>query len=128
MNKRGLVLLCLFIVAMVAAILFSQSQPEYSGTDRKSAIVFGAFYILIVVVSFIAFGKSSTEGFFFLPRSVWAVFASFSVAFATLMLFSVLSMPWLGYKGFEFMFGEWSWLALPALAAVVYPVVRRRLL
>lgn len=128
MNKRGLVILFLFIVAMVAAIFFSQSQPEYSDTDRKSATVFGLFYILIVIVMFAAFGKSSTEGFFFLPRSAWAVFASFSVAFATLVLFSVISMPWFGHKGFEFMFGEWSWLALPVLAAVAYPVVRKRLL
>lgn len=128
MNTRGLVILFLFIVAMVAAILFSQSQPEYSDTDRKSAVVFGLFYILIVIVMFAAFGKSSTEGFLFLPRSAWAVFASFSVAFATLMLFSVISMPWLGHKGFEFMFGEWSWLPLLVLAAVVYPVVRKRLL
>ena len=128
MNKRGLVILFLFIVAMVAAILFSQSQPEYSDTDRKSAVVFGLFYILIVIVMFAAFGKSSTEGFLFLPRSAWAVFASFSIAYATLMLFSVISMPWLGHKGFEFMFGEWSWLALPVLAAVAYPVVRKRLL
>jgi hypothetical protein len=128
MNKRGLILLFLFIVAVVAAILFAQSQPEYSDTDRKSAIVFGVFYILIVIVMFAAFGRSSTEGFLFLPRSAWAIFASFSVAFAALMFLSVISMPWLGHWGFDFMFGKWSWLVLPGLAAVVYPVVRRRLL
>lgn len=38
---------------MITAILFSQSQPEYSDTDRKLVIVFGLllFYILQLAAS-----------------------------------------------------------------------------
>ncbi len=126
MKQRGLILLLVLIGAVIGFALFVHARPEFSAGDTKFIIGFGVFFVSIAVVSFVGFGKQSAEGFFFQPRSVWVVFASFAAAFAMLMLLSLLVLPWLGFSGLEFVFGNGAWL-VPVVAAVLFPFVRRRL-
>jgi hypothetical protein len=127
MTKSRVSVLLLLIVVVVVAVLLAHTQPENSASGRKFLIFFGASYIGIAVAAFVALGKRPVHGLFFLPRGVWVVVACWGIAFAALMLVSVLAMPWIGFKGFELMFGEWSWIAMVALAIVAYPIVRKRL-
>ena len=126
MKQHGFILLLVLIAAMVGFVLFVRDRPEFSPEDTKSIVVFGVFFVSIAVVSFVSFGKQSAEGFFFLPRSVWVVFASLAAAFAVLLLLSLLVLPWLGFAGFEFMFRNGAWL-VPVAAAALFPLVRKRL-
>jgi len=127
MTRSRVSILVLLIAALIAAVLLAYTHPEYSNTDRKFLALFAVAYIGIVVAAFVAFGKRPAQGLFFLPRGFWVLFACCATAFAALMLLSVLAMPWIGFQGFELMFGEWSWIAMAALAVAAYPMVRKRL-
>jgi hypothetical protein len=126
MKQRGPLLLLVLIAAMVGFVLFVRVRPEFSPEDTKFIVVFGVFFVSIAVVSFVGSGRQSVEGFFFLPRSVWVVFASLAAAFAVLMFLSLLSLPWLGFAGLEFMFRNGAWL-VPVVAVTLFPLVRKRL-
>jgi membrane-bound metal-dependent hydrolase YbcI (DUF457 family) len=91
--------------------------------------VFSVLFFLITFISLLSRGNKPVEGHRGLPRSLWVLFASFATAFALAMLGSVLALPWLGYKGFDLLLGgEGNWWIVPALAAIAYPYVSRRLL
>ena len=127
MKVRSVILLSVCVAAMVA-LLWIQGPLGHSEAERKADIAFGAFYIVLIIVLFVAFGRSPAKGLFFMPRIYWVISSSFAIAFAASMLISVVAL-WLGFNLFDVvLFGQWSWTIQAALAAAVFPVVRKRLL
>lgn len=127
MKARSVILLTMFIAGMVA-MLWIQGGDVHSDPERKADLAFAAFYILIIIVLFVAFGRSPAKGLFFLPRIYWVIVSSLAIAFAASLLISVAAL-WLGFNLFEvLLFGQWSWAIQAAFAAAVFPMVRKRLL
>lgn len=128
MPRRHIAILSVLTLAFAAFVVHAVSDPNWSPGDVLRLLGFSLFFVVLVALLLITRGSRPVEGQNGLPRGYWVVFASLVVAFVCAMLLSVLVMPWLGVRGFEFVFAPENWWVLPVLAAVAFPFVRRRLL
>ena len=128
MPYRQFTLLTILGIAFVIFVAFAATSEYWSVGDVLGLAVFGVLFVALATVLLAARGQQPVEGHRGMPRSFWVIFASFAAAFAIAMLLAVLAMPWVGYQGFEVLLGPDHWWALPVLAAVAFPFVRRRLL
>ena len=127
MNIRTIALLTALGVAFAAFVLFASSQPGFSTKDVRFLTFFGVFYVVAAIAAVLVFGKRPVQGLFGIPRWAWVVLASWAAGGALLMLLSVAAMPWLGYTGFELMFGNQSLLILTGAAVLMSPFVAKML-
>ena len=129
MPLRQRVLLVILVVGLAAMVVSGSLSPNSSFGDVAFAAIFSVFFFFIVFLTLKSRGNETAEGHRGLPRWLWVLFASYAAAFALAMFGAVLSLPWLGYRGFDFFLGGESneWVLL-VLAAIVYPFVNRRLL
>ncbi len=128
MPKRQLLLLMTLVAGLISFVGFAASDPYWSKSDVLGLSLFSIFFVALAFVVLVRRGQEPVEGHRGLPRSYWVVFASFSGAFVIALLLSVLAMPLVGFKGFEYLLGPDSWWVMLVLAAILYPFVQRRLL
>lgn len=128
MNIRALVLVGVLAIALIGFAVFAGSRTEFSTSDIRFVIFFGIFYITLATVAMMVWGKRQVRGrgLFGLPRWLWVAFASLAASFATLMLISIAAMPWVGYKGFELIFGSNPTL-LYGTAVLLSPLIAMKL-
>lgn len=129
MPRRQIVLLSIAAVGLSVFVISGMLSPYCSIGDALAMTAFSAVFLFIMFLALLSRGKEPVDGHRGLPRFFWVLFASFASAFALAMFGAILALPWVGYRGFEFVLGaEGGWFVLPVLAAIAYPFVNRRLL
>ena len=124
MPARHRILIGAVVVAFLAYVGFGVISPDWSFADVVAAAVFSLFFVLIVFLALSSKVSDPVDGYRGFPRSVWVLFASVGAAFA-LVLLAVAIAPWLGFEESGPLHDRW-WV-LPVLAAVMYPLVNRKL-
>jgi len=129
MPCRQIALLIIAAVGLSALVMSGIFSPYWSIGDVLAMAAFSVVFLFIMFLTLLSRGKEPVDGHRGLPRSFWVLFASFASAFAFAMFGAVLVLPWVGFRGFDFLLGaECSWFVLPVLAAIAYPFVKRKLL
>lgn len=128
MPRRQLALLAILALGFVVFITFATASEYWSLGDVLALAGFGVLFVILAFVLLATRGQEPVDGHRGMPRWFWVLFASFAVGFASCMLLGVLALPFVGFRGFELLFGsEYRWV-LFVLAALAYPFVRKRLL
>lgn len=128
MPRRQLALLALLALGFVVFVAFAAASEYWSLGDVLALAGFGVFFVILAIVLFSTRGQAPVAGHRGMPRGFWVLFASFAVGFALCMLFGVLALPFVGFRGFDLLFGsEYRWVVF-VFAALAYPFVRKRLL
>jgi hypothetical protein len=125
MRTRHIGLLALLLAAFVVFIAAAISSPNWSAIDVGGYIAFAVLFGY--VASRLLVTRANSEDHSGLPALLRAAFASLALAMALAMLLSIAALPWFGLRVFDSLMGQDAAWSLPLLAAILYPLVRRRL-
>ena len=124
MTKRNLIL----IGILGASYLLMVAYLTYLYPDQVDFMFQITFGFILVGTAFIGLklskGSSKKKGIF---RAFKVLFASYAVAFASWMFFSVLLLPIIGYEGFMFLKSPLFIYILLGLTILVSPLIAKKL-
>lgn len=124
MSQSSKILIAFLVVSYLAMVAFL----SYRYPDQENLMLQGAFGLVLIGVAIIGIkismknGKSRGVG-----RAFKVLFASLALVFAVWMGGSVLTLPVVGYRGFELLGRGWFGVFWLAGAVLVAPFVSKRL-
>lgn len=127
MPRSRQILPALLLVAFVGFAIFSVTNLGAAPLDVATFVVFGVLLAAVAYIWLPATGARSAPSRFKVPRWVLVLVASYAAAFGLAMLFALAAMPWVGFRGFELLFGGQSSWVLLLLGVLLFPLVRWRL-
>jgi hypothetical protein len=127
MLRSRQILPALLLVAFVGFAIFSVTNLGAAPLDVATFIVFGFLLAALAYILLPASGTRSAPSRFKVPRWVLVLVASYAAAFGLAMLLALAALPWVGFRGFEFLFGGASSWVFLLLGVLLFPFVRWRL-